>query len=201
MMALLSCSCVYMADRGRDFTDIMTLSAETGLVNADVQVGVFNLGLGLSGGHGYGLRSGAMGAYQTADANLLFLSGRYFEPGSFAQARGKGYEYSILYIEGGENEDPPVVEIEEGGIFNLFQVEATVTLGVGLRIGVNFAEMADFILGFFQVDILKDDQAAVKARESEFQRQLETLERLKNHPQPETTFLKPAVDITDENQL
>ncbi|MCE9499246.1 MAG: hypothetical protein K8R21_01855 [Leptospira sp.] len=39
----------------------------------------------------------------------------------------------------------------------LFQIEVYAAVGAGVRLGVNFAELLDFILGFTTLDILDDD--------------------------------------------
>ena len=154
-----------------------------------------------TGGYGFGLRSGAIGTFQTSDANVILLSAHSFEPGSFAQSRGKGYEYTVETFGRSEENGSFAVEFEEGGRFNLYQIEANITLGVGLRLGVNFAEMADFILGIFQVDILQDDLQAREDRRAEFLHQLEVLETLQSQPKEPITFIKPTIDKTEEIQL
>lgn len=180
-----------MADRGRDLTDIITVAGEVGFVNANLQIGEANIGVGATGGYGAGLRSGTIGVYETSDLNLILVSAKYFEPNEHAISRGKGYEYTVYpHFWGGEENDFAEVEMEYGEKYNLFQIELSATLGIGLRLGINFAEMADFILGFFKIDLLEDDQKGVAARKEEILRRNELLKSIRE-PNPEDARAHP----------
>ncbi|WFB34863.1 hypothetical protein P3T73_11900 [Kiritimatiellota bacterium B12222] len=184
-----------MADRSRDLTDIFTVAGETGLVNANLQLGKANLGVGAQSGHGMGLRSGAIGMYETGDLNLLLVSAKYFEPNDEAYYRGKGYEYTVTWQKNKKDDgDRLDLEMDEGGNFNLFQIEFSASLGLGIRLGINFAEMADFFVGIFNFDPLKDDRKAVAERKAKFHQQKEQVEQLQNAANKNENYLKPAVD-------
>ena len=43
--------------------------------------------------------------------------------------------------------------MESGGWFNYGQVEVAVGVGPGVRVGVNFVEIVDFIVGFVGIDL------------------------------------------------
>ena len=101
-------------------------------------------------GGGFGLRSGAVGSYRfTEDTGLYAMMVKSLHPSEFDRVRGKGYQNEFL-----SNAKP-----NPGGWFNWGQVEVAVGVGAGVRAGVNFCEIADFIVGLVGVDICDDDIA------------------------------------------
>lgn len=152
------CSSPYMVDRGRDATDMFTLAVERAVLNASVQVSRTVIGVGLAEGNGYGLRSGALGVYEFSEVNLFFYANKQFIPNQYDMDRNKGYlmhHYFNPFDPIGK--DVPRSSLEEGSCCNWWQIEATAGLGVGIRAGVNVAEILDFILGWTTLDICQDD--------------------------------------------
>ena len=79
LLCLAVAGCAYAQDRGRDFTDIVTLGAESGSYNVSLQAGML-FGIGTGRGAGVGLRSGYAGRYDYEEENLLTLSARTAYP-------------------------------------------------------------------------------------------------------------------------
>jgi hypothetical protein len=158
--------CAYLQDRGRDACDVITASVETGYANASVQIGAGALGIGITEGNGFGSRSGGLGAYDYAEFNLLFVGGKRFIPREEDLLRGKGYEYAYFWNPWCGADDAEI-EIYEGGRFNTWQIELAATLGIGARVGINIAELADLILGVFHIDFLDDDIHTIEQAERE----------------------------------
>jgi len=155
----------------RDTCDVITVAAETGHANASIQIGNGTLGLGASGGKGIGFRSGALGVYEYGELNMILFGAKMLLPNKRDLLRGKGYDHSFKWYPWRSREDKVVFELEEGGKFNLLQIELAACLGIGARVGVNFAELVDLGLGLFTIDILDDDLATIEKNEQvEFQR-------------------------------
>lgn len=164
----LVAGCAYLNDRVRDASDMVTAAVEAPTVNAAVQVGPLMAGLGAAGGGGFGLRSGGIGVYHTEETNFFTLGHRLFAPRDLDQYRDKGYEVECFWFPGLRSNSKGISESrsEEGQWFNACQFEATFGLGVGVRAGVNVAEILDFILGWTTLDICGDDIAAEERREA-----------------------------------
>jgi hypothetical protein len=146
-----------MKSRGRDFTDIITLSGETCCANVSAQVVFFPLGLGWADGKGFGSRAGHLGSYDYREINVLTYTERKFGPESLP--RGKAFEMKgfwfiipLYYI----NFMPSFINYK-GSLVSRCQIEVAAGLGAGLRAGVNPLELFDFLLGLTTLDILKDD--------------------------------------------
>jgi hypothetical protein len=166
LLVLVSCDgCAYLHDRGRDACDMITMSLEERGVNASAQAGPLVLGAGAAGGKGFGLRSGAMGTYEFVEINTLVWGTKLLSPHEGDLDRNKGYEVSYTCIPFAHNE--PDMDVREGKNFNGWQVECALMLGVGVRAGVNLAEIADFLLGWTTIDICSDDVATMDKREQE----------------------------------
>lgn len=161
LSALMCCyfctGCAYMKSRGRDFTDIITLSGETCCANVSAQVVFFPLGLGWADGKGFGSRAGHLGSYDYREINVLTYTERKFGPESLP--RGKAFEMKgfwfiipLYYI----NFMPSFINYK-GSLVSRCQIEVAAGLGAGLRAGVNPLELFDFLLGLTTLDILKDD--------------------------------------------
>lgn len=178
ILCLLSLTgCAYMHDRVRDTCDVVTIAAETGHVNASIQIGEGTLGIGVTGGKGIGSRSGALGIYDYMELNMILFGRKVMLPSERDLLRGKGYDHSFNWYPWRSSEDDVVTEVDEGGRFNLLQLELAACLGIGARIGVNFAELVDFGLGIFTVDILEDDLATIEKREQEAHERSKTEKR------------------------
>lgn len=161
LAALLCCyfcsGCAYMKSRGRDFTDIITLSGETYCANVSAQVAYLPIGLGWANGKGFGSRAGHMGSYDYREINVLTYTERDLGPETLP--RGKAFEMEgfwfvipLYYI----NFMPAFIGYK-GSLAARCQIEAAVGFGAGIRVGINPLELFDFIIGLTTVDILKDD--------------------------------------------
>ncbi|MBN2589520.1 MAG: hypothetical protein JXA96_06645 [Sedimentisphaerales bacterium] len=143
--------CAYVENRARDAADMVTIAVEGTVVGAtigvapSVQLSPFYYGLGYHdlGGGGFGLRSGAIDPYEFSQYAFLFFNVNNFLPSEFDSNRGKGYKDDSVEW------------------FNYGQIEAAVGLGIGVRAGINFFEIADFIVGLAGLDICNDDIAGV----------------------------------------
>lgn len=133
---------------------MVTVAVEPSIVNASVQLGPLMTGLGLAAGEGFGLRSGGAGVYDTEEVNLFYGGYKAFNPTEFDQQRGKGYEfrYGGPYL---KRQTP------EGLWFNWLQFEVALGFVVGVRAGLNLAEITDFVLGWTTLDICGDDIATI----------------------------------------
>ncbi|MFC1793198.1 leucine-rich repeat domain-containing protein [Planctomycetota bacterium] len=153
------CGCAYTENRVRDAADMITVAVEFPAVGASVSGGPFGLGIpAYSGdGSGFGLRSGAVGSYGFEEA-IVFPMPVYvikkLRPSKLDFLRGKGYSVGIFEH-----------SMDHGGWFNTGQVDVAVGVGVGVRAGVNFCEIADFVVGLVGVDICDDDDIAAKQAE------------------------------------
>lgn len=167
----LLASCAYLHDRGRDACDIVTVAGEAPAFNASVQVGKGVLGMGLAGGKGYGLRSGAMGCYETGEGNFILVGFKVLVPNKADLDRDKGYDYQYHWFPWSRSEDKFGGTFDEGRWFNAWQIEAAVGVGVGARVGFNPAEFMDFIMGWTTLDICSDDIRTMDRKEAkEFQK-------------------------------
>lgn len=157
--------CAYLHDRGRDACDMVTVAAEAPTLNASIQLGKSVLGIGAAGGKGVGLRSGSVGVYDTSEANLVLFGAKLFVPRERDLDRNKGYDYTYMWFPWRDDENEFLGTFEEGEWFNAWQLEAALGLGVGVRVGVNLAEIADCLLGWTALDICDDDLATIEAKE------------------------------------
>ncbi len=189
-MALLLCclasGCSYLHDRGRDACDMITLSAEQGGFNASIQVTEAVVGVGMSAGKGFGIRSGSIGTYEYFEGNMILFGGKVLLPNDLSKCRNKGYqetylwfpwnrdnedEYREKYSNIHQNKDDDKfdkefdLELHDGKWVNYFQIECAACAGVGARVGFNAAEILDFILGWTTLDICKDDIAGLNNEE------------------------------------
>ena len=127
--------CAYLHDRGRDACDMVTISAEATGMNASLQVGPAVLGAGVAVGKGFGLRSGAVGAYDFGEVNLAIFGAKILIPGESDIYRDKGYEsfYRWFPWEDNQDENEFEMQIQEGKWFNSFQIECALNAGIGAR--------------------------------------------------------------------
>lgn len=149
----LFCGCAYFEDRTRDAADMITIAGEFPMIGAAAWVGRWGATMSGGEGHGFGLRSGAVGAYEFSEGGFIFVGLKELEPSEADRARGKGYQ-------GGFPLDEHCGGGLRGGWFNYGQIEVVAGVGPGVRAGVNIFEIADFILGWASVDICSDDIAS-----------------------------------------
>ncbi|MBT7161140.1 MAG: hypothetical protein HN904_00105 [Victivallales bacterium] len=173
----------YWSDRSRDTADLLTLTATTG-IGARAQIGPVQLAplailvdvAGLRGGEWFIADLGENSTVFPMDVGALWwCSSILAEPGTpRLQERGKAY---CAFPAGADREElfarhtatipflslPRATWSEEE--FSLErvspayfgQLEVSLALGAGLRLGTNLAEWADFACGWFGLDLLNDD--------------------------------------------
>ncbi|MCB1320085.1 MAG: hypothetical protein KDK34_07525 [Leptospiraceae bacterium] len=148
----------YWQNRGGDFGDIWTAGVERQVYGATAQVGPLQAGLAhQSHGIGIGLRAGTTGTYLTGkpDEDMYVLdTGNSIlllnSTGHRGQDRDKDY---------GMHSITPLVLYAWEGYNTFFQVEVSVGMYGGVRLGLNLAELCDFLLGWTTLDLLRDDQS------------------------------------------
>ncbi|MFC1793811.1 hypothetical protein ACFL3Q_09525 [Planctomycetota bacterium] len=158
------CGCAYTEDRVRDAADMITVAGEFPAAGVAVSGRHFGLAIPLYGGNGggFGLRSGVVGSYGFKEG-IVFPMPVYIiknlRPSKLDRERGKGYVFDLF--------DHHHNHHINGGWFNWGQVEVAVGVGAGVRAGVNFCEIADFVVGLVGVDICNDDIAGLQNSSSE----------------------------------
>ena len=169
----------YLADRGRDALDVVTATVGGVGAGAKARVGPLHAGLflsavdmaGIRGGNGpvfhkFSERGDLVSASFECDLTPLYYL-EYFEEDK--HARNKNYRAGCMipltkYGMWGPGV-PFLGAVYDGGgsrIEKQFhpyytQVEVAIGLGATFRLGVNFGELADFLLGWVGVDIFSDD--------------------------------------------
>lgn len=150
---ILSTGCAYLGHRARDFSDIVTLAVETRKVSCVARV-MFPFGFSTADGSGFGLREGYMGSYEYTE-NVFCLPlpvpGAYWDlafrpPNDY---RNKNYSLELFGRSG-----------DSYGLREALALQVSIGLYYGVRVGLNVAEAADFVLGWTTLDILKDDLEA-----------------------------------------
>jgi len=149
----LLCGCAYLEDRTRDAGDMITIAGEFPMIGAAAWIGMWGATMSGGEGHGFGLRSGAVGVYEFSEWGFILVGLKELEPSEADRARVKGYQ-------GGFGLDEHCGGGLRGGWFNLGQVEVVAGVGPAVRAGVNIFEIADFILGWASTDICNDDVAS-----------------------------------------
>ena len=155
----------YLVDRGRDAADIITVTIGLG-VGAKARVGPFQTGL-LAESDGIGLRGGMFPDVsdnresfvfpRTVDLQLIAVGDESFDSNNELTAqRHKDFR---------ANSVRPLFfhrTIHESCPSYYTQLDAVVALGPSIRLGFNPGELLDFLLGWGNVDIYKDDLASQK---------------------------------------
>ena len=164
----------YFSNRFQDGADMLSVSLGAG-VGVKGRVGPLQVGLlgdlplvGLRGGEivKNGIifteteyaKNEFLGGWEF-DMQLLFFGGEIFE--SCGPYRGKRFVAVVDPFTPGT--DDPVSRVPFlskvlpfSHPYN-YQIEAVIGLGPSIRLGCNFAEMLDFLLGWFGFDLLHDD--------------------------------------------
>jgi hypothetical protein len=149
----------YLENRALDTADIFTLSVERKIAGVNIKYCISNLGLqSAKYGKGYGLRAGSIGAYSTGAAREYYNSGN-----SFILLNSVHHHPSRTNVRNNISKSFNESNTFGLGIFdwngyNSFtQCEFSIGLYYGLRVGFNLAEMGDWLLGWFTIDFLNDD--------------------------------------------
>ena len=164
----------YFVDRGRDAADIFTLALEEG-IGVKARAGPIAAGL-LSSDGTIGLRGGAFVVEDRGYLNMG-VTPPIYEGAADVSVFGF-YNIETLHSDklfprhktfhAGHDEQLGVwlQQYDDGGGNPAYytQVEATLGLGILLRVGLNPGELLDFILGWTTLDIFRDDLRAQDAR-------------------------------------
>ncbi len=169
-------SCGYLKDRGRDAKDIFTATAGKG-VGAKVRVGMFSTGIfmnrdlvGIRGGTSFKISKSSR--YPPADFTsilpriddgVIFVEERFHVSGMQEirhknfKAAGKGIPlFTVLAA--------PSHDMSARLSYHT-QVEVAFGIHNTLRLGINIAELFDFIFGWTTLDLLNDDFEMARRRE------------------------------------
>lgn len=165
-VCLSSCSSDYWSHRGRDAGDLLTCSVQQG-IGAGVQASLFETTLGAQNDWcGW-----SRGEWQANKWNVLghaddlkgdLRAGALF--GSIHAWTGNSrkpefMKVNILLIPVSFEGSKPHADCESPRdlIADVGRIDASLSLGVGLRLGVNFLEAIDLLLGFGTLDFMGDD--------------------------------------------
>lgn len=163
LLLLAGTGCGYMSRRGEDFLDVWKLEGHfSALPGAWVQAGpVVHTGLGWSGGW---VSSRAGFRYNTLSPE----GGRWVESGANVHGAGPTEAYyffvHISYDSGASKHScfallPPLLNREgvHRNWIHDFDLEAAVVPFLGLSVGFSLGEFVDFLLGWFGIDLARDD--------------------------------------------
>ncbi len=145
---MLNTGCAYLGHRGRDFSDIVTLAGEDKTITCVARV-MFPFGVSLGQGDGFGMREGYIGSYEYREVVLMIPPSIGFFDLAFSPEddyRRKAYGV------GSPGREENVYWAQ------WLSVQATVGFYYSLRVGVNLAEVVDFMLGWTTLDLMEDDQ-------------------------------------------
>lgn len=146
---ILSTGCVYLGHRAQDFSDIITLAAETRNISCDLRL-ICPMGISVAKGKGLGLREGYMGRYEYKESVYVIppvVGGFELDFTPENDYRKKGYLIRSRYP-------------DEEFWSQCLSVQVSIGLYYGVRAGVNVNEAVDFLLGWTTLDIMGDDRSA-----------------------------------------
>ncbi len=161
----------YVESRLRDFGDVFTLGVERNVYGFSLWLGCLGGGLQRAqAGRGVGLRGGSLGSYRTGAAETvepyfrtrtgdswLLVNSRAHRP-LRGDSRGDAKAYShanVLFAR---------VLLDRTGLRSLGQLELSVGLFGGIRVGVDLFELLDLALGVLTIDFMQDDVRPPPAR-------------------------------------
>lgn len=168
----------YFVDRGRDAADVLTASIGTG-GGALMRVGPVHAGVLVDLGDGF-LRGGEFAPFLSRSAQIhttvvpfpsvwrgerqypvFGLEG--YEGWGNGLLRSKGFEAvsKLPFVTTGLRASSSSVGYP---YYYYTQVEAVLAVGLSIRLGVNFGELLDFVLGWVTIDIFADDLEAERRR-------------------------------------
>lgn len=159
----------FWTDRKRDAADVFTASVGVG-AGVKGRVGPFHAGV-LSDVTVAGLRGGQLVGKPDyydhgRDIDKFSVNQEIFSPavegGRIARMRGKTF-VATSRMQFNNNDLRPWAEGLPFPYYYYTQIELVMGLGGNLRLGFNPGELADFCLGWFDVDIYHDDIGLVKS--------------------------------------
>lgn len=166
ILSLSLSGCSYLAERGNDLKDVLTIAVEDKGAHVGLQALTLVTGLGYAKGRGFGLRNGTSGVYEYSEFSLGVIGRKSFSTGeqnSVCKNCDFMWATPVFLPQVDQHQVEPK---REGGYATLgnssvgvcpWNIEVTACLGVGLRLGLNLAEFFDFAFGLVGFDILKDD--------------------------------------------
>jgi hypothetical protein len=148
------CATNYVGDRGRDASDIFTLTVGTG-AGAKARVGPFQAGI-LDQRDKFGLRGGTVGSFErpvgeTYNRDIQFIvagNERFDARPEVIGDREKDFRSKTIAL---------VSAPSRHNAAYYGQVEIVLAPMVSIRAGFNFVELVDFLAGFMGIDLLGDD--------------------------------------------
>lgn len=150
---ILNTGCVYFDNRARDVSDIVTLAGEDKTISCVARV-MFPFGVSLGQGEGFGLREGYAGRYEYREVVLMVPPAIGFFDLAFVPA--DDYRKK-LYCVGSPG-------LEESQYWaQWLSVQMSVGFYYGVRVGLNLAEVLDFVLGWTTLDLMEDDKRSPDA--------------------------------------
>jgi len=155
----------YLADRVVDARDILTLGVEGGAIGFSAQAGPIMTGAiythFAADYNGWGLFSRGAGSYHYGDWQAIIVG---YKGGESKNLRGRGQ----ATLQGGAIADGRALDSSKQKLercyYALGNVDIRVALGLGFHAGIHLGELADFLLGWFTVDIMSDDIEARKQK-------------------------------------
>jgi hypothetical protein len=158
-LLLSGCASPYLQARRADARDIVTASVSDTALGGKVRVGPVSTGL-YAGMGDEGWRGGAhvlrwdQKRPTSGDICLLLWGHEYLDAPQLTRP-GKAFTTDAVlpFVQWPR---PPNLE-GKFPLAHLTQIELNIALGLGLRLGINPGELADFLLGWLTVDLLGDD--------------------------------------------
>lgn len=159
VLILSGCQSTYWNDRSNDAADIFTASVGIGF-GVKARTGLFQFAL-LAQSDVYGLRGGTFPNISAkkeswilppnVDLQGLVVGAETFNPdGLAAIERHKNFKTeSAAFVS--------YLKQDDISPYYYTQIEAVAAFGPSIRFGFNLGELLDFILGWGQIDIMKDD--------------------------------------------
>ena len=149
---LLFTSCSYLQNRSTDFGDIINAGVEGGTVAASVQISNQVVGFGgpTTYAPGFGGMHGYFGSYYVPESNFWTIKNSE-DPSN----------PTVLpfFHRDNPNADSLALNPEFKDKWTQYwHIEISATFTAGARVGVNIAEVLDFVLGFALIDIVGDDE-------------------------------------------
>lgn len=176
ILAIIGAGCAtpgYLADRGRDARDILTVTVGVG-IGAKVRTGLIHAGL-LVNHDLVGLRDSAFGRYylympSPGGCSLEYETAIVPVPGPYREwvfaydffSAPQPFNGRRLKADYEARSHVPFVTTEGARHQYYTHIEGVVGIGPSVRLGVNAGELLDFILGLGRIDIFADDIGAAK---------------------------------------
>ncbi|MBI3395976.1 MAG: hypothetical protein HY042_09085 [Spirochaetia bacterium] len=182
LLTASNCASTYVQNRISDAGDIFTVELQTQSYGLAVRAGPIKAGLSYKSPDGYavGLRGGRAGSHQTEELTLLLFGSDSFKRKVDAPEKDQGPGKSQNAKDQTSLPDPRQKEFDARSPFGTkksmqktksvlkgktefappyyyTQIEITVGIYFGIKLGINPGELLDFILGFVGIDIMGDD--------------------------------------------